>query len=550
MHKYAIGFYTGDTANDVLNALGVEGTYKADDTQALQNALDEILQIYTSQIVNGIITDPMSVAVAKKGSFTQSALLLKSGNLTVLQAGDQNYPQYAKDVKVEEDGERIVLSNVTLGRTDAGQEGLRITYLVELKNDYRNGDFYQTNDTTMLENFDGNYLHFAIPSVRDVPKKTSLTVKKQWVDENNRFDTQQELVMELYSRKTGTDDEWKLVNTETFAKGVTSHEFTDLIVAIGTTKMEYKVVEKIGNEVTNVYGYAMPTYGMQPITLSLTQPNQLTVKNELRYAQYEFTKVAGDGKTPLKDVSFTITRKGSNEAMNTVVSDQNGKVAFSSLPVGDYTVKEVVAPDGHQIADEFTIAVQDVGADKDLLVESTLKGHTLVNSLKPTELTVTKVDSITGNPLEGATFDLYQVAEEKNELIGTATSTEEGIVKFTKGLTPGDYKLVETGAPTGYMLMQGDFTFTITQLGKVMNFEYTGSDMDNAQTPTLHLTSGEALNQLSITAKNQAAPVVPLPLTGGTGLQIILIIGGLLIGIAGWLKLNDWRKHRGGDGDA
>ncbi len=545
---YSIGFYTDANITTFLKALGPKGDFQVDDADTLVEKLHQIAGEYTAQIYNGILTDPMSSAVTRVGGVSQAALLLKGNTLTAIPSGSANYPQYASNINLSEADGKITLNNVTLGYSSGSQQGFRITYKVSLKEDYRDGLFHPTNETTLLKNGDGDYLHFAIPSVREVQAKGSLTVKKNWVDSNNQWNTREGITMDLYSRRGGSD--WAKVDSKAFGVNDTSYTFDNLPVSVGSSKFEYKVIERTTDgDASYVPGYEAPAYAPETVTLDADATKTLTVTNTLKNADYEFTKTAGDGKTGLQGAKFAVTRQGTTGIVATVTSDSDGKVSLNNLLIGVYTVTETQAPDGYRGTGSFTVTVTDNGADKALTVTSTLTNDTLTNDLKNTALVIQKTDSVTGKAVEGATFEVFKVTEIGEESLGEKTTNEYGELIFTDGLPVGSYRVTETDAPDGYLLLEGDFTFTITETGKVTDFKYTGNDFEAGATPELELNEGTDLNQMIITAQNTPKPGTHLPSTGGMGTKSIIIAGLLLVGLASAMKLIDWRKKRGGDGN-
>lgn len=63
---------------------------------------------------------------------------------------------------------------------------------------------------------------------------------------------------------------------------------------------------------------------------------------------------------------------------------------------------------------------------------------------------VFKYDQTSNKGLQGAEFELTYTDDEGNTVVLKAVSNAEGYVEF-KGLKAGDYKLVETKAPAGYV---------------------------------------------------------------------------------------------------
>lgn len=123
------------------------------------------------------------------------------------------------------------------------------------------------------------------------------------------------------------------------------------------------------------------------------------VENKLY--SFDFTKQDADGNA-LAGAEFTISGANIDEAftakggVTTVTSGADGKVTFTGLAAGTYTVKETKVPDGflQNVKPEFTVTI-----DKDGNVSFTQDAWHLVD---PQTVTVKNVKSVTQLPLTGA----------------------------------------------------------------------------------------------------------------------------------------------------
>lgn len=152
------------------------------------------------------------------------------------------------------------------------------------------------------------------------------------------------------------------------------------------------------------------------------------------------------------------------------------------------------------------------------------QGKTVFGSIK-----VVKIKESDSSPLQDATFQLYQ-CDAQNKTTGSAISikhadgsTKTEFVTAVDGTItlPGiraadnlNLCLVETQAPTGYQLnptpIKVEFTETIVQAATA--------------------------NTVDVTVKNISDDDVisKLPLTGGAGIVLFLVVGGTLAGVAIW----------------
>ncbi|MFE4513681.1 SpaA isopeptide-forming pilin-related protein [Kitasatospora sp. NPDC056783] len=137
----------------------------------------------------------------------------------------------------------------------------------------------------------------------------------------------------------------------------------------------------------------------------------------------------------------------------------DGVCSVSGLPLGTYYWQETAAPPGYDLpAQPVTTVVLDTnGQNVQVTVQDTKSPVVETGSTS-----VTKVDSATGQPLAGATFQLWQ---ETNGVAGLqttrpdpdtpvgspCTTPADGICSAT-GLPLGTYYWQETAAPPGYDL--------------------------------------------------------------------------------------------------
>lgn len=548
INPYAIGFHTGDTANNVLQALGAQkasNVFKASDTTSLIQALQQITGEYTSTIYNAVMTDPMSEFVTLNQSSVQyNSLILRNGALTVGAGSGTSAPSFAQAITPTVTANQIQLSNVSLGGGEQTQQGYRVTYNVTLKDEYKDGSFYPTNGVTSLKNAASgtDYLHFAVPSVKAKGQTTNIKVNKVWDDKTNAYATRKDLVIDLYSAPQGTND-WTKYGSKTMPVGTATVTFNDVPVKKAGKTLQYKAEETVsGTGQTYVPGYALPTYSA-PVVATATNPT-LTMTNKLNYTKYAFAKTDANGNA-LKDAKFTVTRNGKEFAV--ISGNANGEFQLADLPIGEYKVSETTAPDGYLGKVDFNVSVKDDG-NAGLTLTSDLKGNTVINDLKPFKIELRKYNR-DNKPLEGARFKITG-----DDFEATAITDENGYLqlKDNETIKPGKYTITEISAPDGYLKYEGEFTLVISEDGKSAKLSYDGSELqdDDYSVESILTDDTSTTNTVSLVLKNIEQADVPLPLTGGSGLGAFIVIGILLIGTAGYLKLVDWRKKRGGDGNA
>lgn len=146
-----------------------------------------------------------------------------------------------------------------------------------------------------------------------------------------------------------------------------------------------------------------------------------------------------------------------NAAVASAVSDDAGIVSFSSVPYGEYTIRETKAPDGY--------IVDDTIYDASVTTQGTIyDAGTAVNTLIRGSIILQKNDEA-GNVLAGAVFTLYNAGGTS---IASSASDGNGEVVFTN-IPYGTYSIKETKAPTGRVTDIKTFEASVTENGVTVN---------------------------------------------------------------------------------
>ena len=511
---YSIGFDTDDDANEVVEALGPNGAYAASSVDSLVTALKNSVAESVYTIANATVTDPMSEYVTlDEGSIKKEALYLSDNG--EISTGDY---EFAKDITVNPSGTKIVMNNLTLGYDTSGRQGYRITYKVTLKEAYRDGTFYPTNETTSLANGNGKNVYYAVPSVRVAPEPVDVTFKKVNQSGEKLAGAQFKLTSltdekVIYDSKVTSDD--GIVTFEEVVPG--DYELTEIKTPTG-----YRLISPIQVRV-NKDGTITRLDGGEILE---------QVENTLKPIDVSLQKTDENGNT-LTGATFVLKDKNGTEIPFTENPDTKGLHQLDNIIPGEYELFETVAPDGYQALEKIgdltidkygiptftpnpslnqniTASLNPDSKDNISIILSDIK-----NVLKPVDLTVNKTDD-QGNALEGAQFTLTDASG------ATFTSTVAGSVFTFAGLKPGTYTLKETDAPDGYRLLNKPIEIVIDELG---NVTVDGDKQENV------LVSGEKHNQIEIDVKNE--PKAPLPSTGGPGTLLFTLIGVLAVTAAG-----------------
>ncbi|OWO40571.1 SpaH fimbrial tip protein SpaG [Corynebacterium diphtheriae] len=193
-----------------------------------------------------------------------------------------------------------------------------------------------------------------------------------------------------------------------------------------------------------------------------------------------------------------------------------GQFKINALPAGKYRLEETKAPEGYVLADaasagvDFTVddskagAVVDLDAIKNERMDGVVTWTKLDQSgkaLHSSEWTIVKVMA-DRKPIDGAVA--IQVTDCQADAASKCTEPDidpAGGAFKVDGLEFGEYKLVESKAPAGFVVDTTEHYFTISKNGE-------------------EIVAGAF--------KNELGKGVKLPLTGGLGAFKFLIAGGLL----------------------
>ena len=171
----------------------------------------------------------------------------------------------------------------------------------------------------------------------------------------------------------------------------------------------------------------------------------LTIENQKRPNLTVYKHDADTGE-PIADTVFEV-RAADGHSVDQIKTDSEGKAELKNLLPGVYEISEKSVPSPYLLDAPAQLATLYPNRDHTVYFE---------NHQKPA-LTVKKVDSVTGDPLQGAKFHVTYASNntssgEINDL-GTFYTDESGQFQLT-GLRDGWYKVTEQEPPTGYAIKE------------------------------------------------------------------------------------------------
>lgn len=205
---------------------------------------------------------------------------------------------------------------------------------------------------------------------------------------------------------------------------------------------------------------------------------QLTAAEDIYSLDGRNTLIYKTGDTVSKDISEN----------GRYMTNELGEIHISSLPLGQYKIKEVKALDGY-VTDkkEYDVDLSYDGSDK------TIYTHTLNLTNSKTSVEISKKDIATDQELAGAQLTLF---DNDNNVVETWTSTNESHI--IKGLSVGKtYRLHEDLAPLGF-IKANDIEFTVKDSNEIQKIEMV-DDITKVEISKKDIMNGKELSGAQLT---------------------------------------------------
>lgn len=242
-----------------------------------------------------------------------------------------------------------------------------------------------------------------------------------------------------------------------------------------------KITVKATGTVNKAYEYKPTDATMQNVMPSVLTPTKQEVSAnltlEISSSKVSIIKVDKSTQQPLAGAKLVLKDSAGN-VLSRWTSTINARV-IRNLSNGTYTIEEEEAPKGYKRnTEKVTFTITD---------EKKEVTAYFFNEPRTSVITITKIDSSTGNILPGA---VLVVKNASGEEIARFTTTEDPYVLVD--LEDGTYTVEEESAPTGYKKSDEIITFTIDEnnLSHQINF---------ANYPEIYVPNTKAASTIGIT---------------------------------------------------
>ncbi len=325
-------------------------------------------------------------------------------------------------------------------------------------------------------NQESNTLYYTL--LKDIPEGTEKTIKFSAIFSNPKAQAGEVIINRAYITYAGTDTYSNDVTTTLDGSAhltkidaetrnlLAGAEFKVIDVHSGKTILEHLITDEEGKINTGLlpagnYQFietkAPDNYQIDTAPLDFTvvagqeTPLELTQTNQYVLGAVLLTKKDETTNKSLAGAVFELQDKDGHKIQENLVTDENGQIKVTKLPIGSYQFVEIKAPESYELDATPIPFVIEKG-------QTQLLELNMTNKLKSGSVVLHKLDSKSKEGLQGAVFELQD--RNGNILQSSLITDHSGKIRIN-GLTPGNYQLVETKAPLGYELDQTPIPFVI-----------------------------------------------------------------------------------------
>jgi uncharacterized surface anchored protein len=313
------------------------------------------------------------------------------------------------------------------------------------------------------------------------PATIEINGTKTWVDDNDADGLRPTSITVQLQSKVGTGD-WADVTGKTAtatADSNWSYSFKELPKYSAGAEISYRVVEA---DVPD--GYTVSYADDTNLNIINTHVKKTEDKGSISFNKVGRSAEACSGKynelTKLTGVVFNLYKADDKNTVVATATSNNGVVTFSNVEFGSYVVKEESTV-GDYVADtttEYEVQVTKDNVDTPAKLTN-VTDNTIINDVLRTDIQIKKVaeedNSVT---LPDSVYGLFKVdvTSNKETLVATKKTDENGMLKFEGVLVDVSYTIKEIEAPDGSYVSDSPITITFKkdENGKVVLGTFDG----------------------------------------------------------------------------
>ena len=269
---------------------------------------------------------------------------------------------------------------------------------------------------------------------------------------------------------------------------------TNKIVEEWTTTEEDHIINKLPigeyilREITAPNGYVRA----EDVEFTVSNSGEIQkVEMQDDYTKVEISKKDLETKEVLEGAQLQLLNSQGDVVAE--FTSENKAYTISKLPVGEYTLHEVKAPKGYNLAEDVKVVIEETGK---------VQEFSIYDVEKTNNVPISKQDITTGEEIEGAKLELL---DSKGKVIESWTSTTKPHV--INNLKAGTYTIREKAAPKGYLLAQ-DIEFTIDAEGNIKGSTIMQDDYTKVEISKKDIVTSEELPGATLQVIDSARNII------------------------------------------